>query len=258
MGKIFHLLYRHILRPGLRIFGLQAFIKSGENQWISGVEAQLRALERDMEAKGKSHVCPLIDNSISDQIVFETVDSDKLGAWVAATIETTAPLRDISQNVEGIRDAIFEMLSPLLKSAPTLEKDKVKKQILAICEKAVYLKLAMRRYPGNYKIEVPSRDVRAWGEAGCDKETRDLKPVAWLQVIDHEFSSIDKIRGDASTGTKKRGDVAYISFGALTKFDKEPNGRKHKVVLEKGWVIARGHAGQRRHTSSMVTERDRY
>ena len=66
MGKIFHLLYRHILRPGLRIFGLQAFIKSGENQWISGVEAQLRALERDMEAKGKSHVCPLIDNSISD------------------------------------------------------------------------------------------------------------------------------------------------------------------------------------------------
>jgi len=109
-----------------------------------------------------------------------------------------------------------------------------------------------------YKIEVPSRDVKTWGEAGCDKETRDLKPVAWLQVIDHEFSSIDKIKGDSSIGTKKRGDVACISFGALTRFDEEPNGRRHKVVLEKGWVIARGHAGQRRRTSLTVTESGKF
>ncbi|KAH6612948.1 hypothetical protein B0J18DRAFT_71295 [Chaetomium sp. MPI-SDFR-AT-0129] len=48
MAKIFQLLYRRIFRPGLRIFGVQAFLRSG----ISASEAYLRALEKDLEAKG--------------------------------------------------------------------------------------------------------------------------------------------------------------------------------------------------------------
>lgn len=48
MAKIFQLLFRRIFRPGLRIFGVQAFLRSG----ISASEAHLRALEKDLEAKG--------------------------------------------------------------------------------------------------------------------------------------------------------------------------------------------------------------
>jgi hypothetical protein len=52
MAKIFHLLFRRILRPGLRTFGVQAFIKSGEHASISASEAYLRALERELETQG--------------------------------------------------------------------------------------------------------------------------------------------------------------------------------------------------------------
>jgi hypothetical protein len=52
MAKIFHLLFRRILRPGLRTFGVQAFIKSGEHSSISAPEAYLRALERELESQG--------------------------------------------------------------------------------------------------------------------------------------------------------------------------------------------------------------
>jgi hypothetical protein len=52
MAKIFHLLFRRILRPGLRTFGVQAFIKSGEHSSISASEAYLRALERELETQG--------------------------------------------------------------------------------------------------------------------------------------------------------------------------------------------------------------
>jgi hypothetical protein len=52
MAKIFHLLFRRILRPGLRVFGVQAFLRNEEHHAISASEAQLRALERDLEAQG--------------------------------------------------------------------------------------------------------------------------------------------------------------------------------------------------------------
>lgn len=52
MAKVFQILFRRILRPGLRIFGVQAFIKSGERSSISASEAYLRALERELEAQG--------------------------------------------------------------------------------------------------------------------------------------------------------------------------------------------------------------
>lgn len=51
MAHVFHLLFRRILRSGLRLFGLQAFIKSDENHWISAEEAHLRALEKELEAR---------------------------------------------------------------------------------------------------------------------------------------------------------------------------------------------------------------
>jgi hypothetical protein len=52
MAKIFHLLFRRILRPGLRLFGVQVFLRSDEHQSISASEAHLRALEKDLEARG--------------------------------------------------------------------------------------------------------------------------------------------------------------------------------------------------------------
>ncbi|KAH6857009.1 hypothetical protein B0I37DRAFT_334765 [Chaetomium sp. MPI-CAGE-AT-0009] len=52
MAKIFHLLFQRILRPGLRIFGVQVFLQSEEDPSISESEAHLRALEKELEAKG--------------------------------------------------------------------------------------------------------------------------------------------------------------------------------------------------------------
>lgn len=50
MAKIFQLLFRRILRPGLRAFGLQAFLRSEERHEVSGPETRLRALEKELEA----------------------------------------------------------------------------------------------------------------------------------------------------------------------------------------------------------------
>ncbi|KAL2255016.1 hypothetical protein VTK26DRAFT_4345 [Humicola hyalothermophila] len=51
MAQLFYLLFRRILRPGLRVFGVQAFIKNSKHHAISIAEAHLRALERELEAR---------------------------------------------------------------------------------------------------------------------------------------------------------------------------------------------------------------
>ncbi|KAL2173767.1 uncharacterized protein P884DRAFT_210930 [Thermothelomyces heterothallicus CBS 202.75] len=50
MTAVFQLLFRRILRPGLRMFGVQVFLRSKEHQTISASEAHLRSLERELEA----------------------------------------------------------------------------------------------------------------------------------------------------------------------------------------------------------------
>jgi hypothetical protein len=52
VARVFHLLFRRILRPALRLFGVQSFLRSSEHHSISAAEAQLRALERDLETQG--------------------------------------------------------------------------------------------------------------------------------------------------------------------------------------------------------------
>jgi hypothetical protein len=123
--------------------------------------------------------------------------------------------------------------------------DKAKTQISAICEEAVGLKLAIRRAPGNYKIEVPSRDAKKWGEPGCDSETRALTPQAWLQIIDREARLGSGDEWEPTGGTRSMGDsIACIPFGALTKLEEGAGAEKRKVILEKGWVVAKAEGGK--------------
>ena len=126
----------------------------------------------------------------------------------------------------------------MIKSALNRDTNRVKQQISSISEEAVALKLAMRRYPGNFKIEVPSRDAKTWGEPGCDQKTRVLTSSVWLHVVDHEAVPESGYKRDGAGG--KRGDVSCIPFGALTKIEMGPDGEMRKVILEKGWVISRG------------------
>lgn len=181
-----------------------------------------------------------------------TVDKTTLGAWVATTVDTTAPLRDIPGNVEGVTQEIFEALSPVIRFAFSRNADKVKLQIAAICEEAVRLKLQMRRRPGNYKIEVPSRDAKKWGEPGCDEETRSLGSGLWLQVIDREIDQGTAMKHGhvAPAGGRPGKDIACIPFGALTKLEEGSSGTTRKVILEKGWVIARGHGQEQKRKAS--------
>ncbi|KAK4233237.1 hypothetical protein C8A03DRAFT_48153 [Achaetomium macrosporum] len=202
MATVFHLLFRRILRPGLRIFALQAFLKSDEHS-ISASEAHLRALEKELEARG--------------------VDSTTRHAWIAATIDVTAPLRDVPEHVEGITQQIFEALQPIIRFAFSRNADKVKARISAICEEAVRLKLAMRATSGGYKVEVPSRDAKKWGGPWCDQ------------------------------GQRTSGDVACIPFGALTKLKEGKDEEKKKFILEKAWVISRGGGGKLKRKASTPT-----
>lgn len=55
MAKIFQLLFKRILRPGLRIFGVQVFLENDESPSISDAEARLRALEEELKASGGQH-----------------------------------------------------------------------------------------------------------------------------------------------------------------------------------------------------------
>ncbi|KAL2192899.1 hypothetical protein P885DRAFT_46684 [Corynascus similis CBS 632.67] len=49
MATVFHLIFRRILRPGLRMFGVQDFLRNKEHHIISASEAQLRSLEKELE-----------------------------------------------------------------------------------------------------------------------------------------------------------------------------------------------------------------
>ncbi|KAK4097683.1 hypothetical protein N658DRAFT_456532 [Parathielavia hyrcaniae] len=241
-ARIFHLLFRRILRPGLRLFGVQAFLRCTQHHAISAAEAQLRALEKELEAQG--------------------VDNRTLKTWIATTIDTIAPVRDIPRNSEGVAREILEALSPVIYSSSSrnfmnkttsmnaVTAKKLTTQISSICEQAVRLKLAMRRASGGrrYKIEVPSRDAKKWGEAGCDDETRALRSGAWLQVVDHEGEEVEDMGPSTIARPARRGphaaiggDVAYVPFGALTRAEEgpAPGGERRKVVLERGWVVAR-------------------
>ncbi|KAK4150762.1 hypothetical protein C8A00DRAFT_17763 [Chaetomidium leptoderma] len=235
MAKVFHLLFRRILRPSLRIFGVQAFLRSDEHHSISSSEAHLRGLEKDLEAQG--------------------VQKETLNTWIATTIDTITPLRDIPQNVGGITQEILEALAPVMMLfAFNRNADRVKSQISAICEEAVRLKLAMRRAHGNYKIEVPSRDAKRWGEPGCDQETRALVPAVWLRVIDREAGPGTEEEREAAAGKQTRSDIACIIFGALTKLEEGNSSGKNKIVLEKGCVVSKAETGRLKRKAAVEEE----
>ncbi|KAK3290545.1 uncharacterized protein B0H64DRAFT_350567 [Chaetomium fimeti] len=219
MAKIFHLLFQRILRPGLRIFGVEVFLQSEENPSISDSEAYLRALEQELEAKG--------------------VDNTKLNDWIATTIDATSPLRDIPLNIEGTAQEIFEALNQVIRFAFIRNADKVKGQLLAICEEAVRLKLALRQAPDDYKIEIPSQDPKKWGEPGCDQDTKSLKVAKWIHVIDHEVGPEAQGNREGHRAEDTRDEIACIPFGALTKLGEGAGGEKTKIVLERGWVVTK-------------------
>jgi hypothetical protein len=127
-----------------------------------------------------------------------------------------------------------------------------------MCEQAVRLKLAMRRAPGNYKIEVPSRDSKKWGQHGCDDETRALRTGLWLQVVDHEATPDPAQNQEPALTRAPRDGIACIPFGALTKLEESGPGQKTKVVLEKGWVVSTaGDGGKpKRKASALAGEVD--
>ncbi|KAH6631394.1 hypothetical protein F5144DRAFT_490618 [Chaetomium tenue] len=224
MAKIFQLLFQRILRPGLRIFGVQVFLENDGNSPISDAEVHLRSLEEELEAIG--------------------VDDTKLSNWIATTIDTTSLLQNIPGNIEGTAQEIFEALLPVIRFAFVRNTDKVRDQLSVICEEAVHLKLALRQAPGNYKIEVPSLDSKKWGEPGCDDETRSLNTTRWLRILDREevrTSTQNRREGSISEHTKS--DIACIPFGALTKLEEGPDGERIKTVVEKGWVTTCTKAG---------------
>jgi hypothetical protein len=250
MATIFNLFFRRILRPGLRVFGLQAFLKSDEHS-ISASEAHLRALEKELEARGGKVATRIYHFPPLALLTFDTVlsvDSTTLHAWISATIDITSPLRDVPKHVEGVTQQIFEVLQPVMsKFTSRRNTDKVKAWISAICKEAVRLKLAMRAADGSYKIEVPSRDSKEWGEPGCDQETMALKSKSWLQVVDHETEP-----DDTNNTRRTGGDIACIPFGALTNIKDGQDGGTKKVILEKGWVVSRGAGGKRKRKVSSV------
>ncbi|KAL2156650.1 hypothetical protein VTH82DRAFT_1395 [Thermothelomyces myriococcoides] len=217
MTTVFQLLFRRILRPGLRMFGVQVFLRRKGHQTISASEAHLRSLEKELEAN--------------------QVDHTELNTWIGTTIEATTPLRDIPYNVEGIVQEILKSLSPVIRSSSNHSASKIREQISAICEATVRLKLAIRQAPNNHKIEVPSRDAKKWGESGCDEETRSLRTTNWLHIVDHETEPDAQQRKEQR---QARGDIVCIPFGALTKLDRGADGKKTKIILEKAWVVAKG------------------
>jgi hypothetical protein len=173
-------------------------------------------------------------------MILPPVENTKLGTWIATTIDIASPLRDVPHNIEGIAQEIFEALSSVVVHfAFGRNADKVKAHISNICEEAVRLKLAIRQAPGDYKIEVPSRDSKKWGEPGCDQETRALSTMTWLRVVDREVRLDAQAKGEGPLAKQTRGDIACIPFGALTKLEQGADGEKTKTILEKGWVIAK-------------------
>ena len=149
-------------------------------------------------------------------------------------------LQHIPSNIERTAEEIFEALIPVIRFAFARNTDKVKGQLSIICEEAVRLKLALRQAPGNYKVEVPSQDLDKWGEPGCDEETESLKTTKWLHVLDREYTdsgSQEKRQGLTTEHTKR--EIACIPFGTLTKLGDNADGKKIKIVLEKGWVVTK-------------------
>ncbi|KXX79232.1 Ribosomal RNA large subunit methyltransferase H [Madurella mycetomatis] len=226
MAKIFQLLFRRILRPGLRAFGLQAILRSEERHDVPEPETRLRALEEELET--------------------HNVSNRALSSWIGATIDAAAPLINPERIVDGVADEIFEALSPVIRFAFTRNLDKVKGGVSVICQEAVRLKLAMRGTPGNYKIEVPSRDTETWGEPGCDNEMRALESGLWLQVIEHEVNPDTERKNGVVYSKRASGDIACIPFGALTKLEEGQAGTARKVILEKSWVVSKRVAGERK------------
>lgn len=175
------------------------------------------------------------------------VDERKLRSWVSATIDAAAPLIDVGRIVEGVADEVVAALAPVVRFEFTRNSGRVRDEILAICQQAGCLKLAMRGAPGGYKIEVPSRNAKAWGGPGCDDETRALGSRQWLRVVEREPAIPDsegkKDDGAAGGTNNKRaggGDIACIPFGALTRMEEGPAaGQKRKVVLVEAWVVSR-------------------
>lgn len=51
--------------------------------------------------------------------------------------------------------------------------------------------------------------------------------------------------GEDGAVKRPRGDVACIPFGALTKFEEWADGKRRKLVLERGWVVSRVGAQKR-------------
>ncbi|KAL1836357.1 hypothetical protein VTJ49DRAFT_5249 [Mycothermus thermophilus] len=216
MAKVFHVLFRRILRPGLKAFGLQTFLRTKEHHAISAVESNLRTLEREMESQG--------------------VPPEVINKWVNTTIATIKPLRDVRQNVEGVTQEILEALDPLVKHRFIRNVSQAREKISAICENAVNFKLNLRQHGGKYKVEVPSRDVKRWGEAGCDDDTKAFQPTRWLRVVDHEV--VPSTTEDKQAGSGDLKGISVIVFGALTKvedgiYDEDIE----KVFLELGWVV---------------------
>jgi hypothetical protein len=182
-----------------------------------------------------------VNNSPANPVLPPTlVDDAKLNNWIATTIDTVSPLQHIPSHIEGTAQEIFEALAPVIRFAFIRNTDKVKDQLSSICEEAVCLKLALRQTPGNYKIEVSSRDSNEWGESGCDEETGSFKTTKWLHVLDREDTdsgSQEKRQGPIAEHAKR--EIAYIPFGALTKLREGAGGKKIKIVLEKGWVVTK-------------------
>ncbi|KAL2267867.1 hypothetical protein VTJ83DRAFT_5144 [Remersonia thermophila] len=218
MAKVFHVLFRRILRPGLKAFGLQTFLRTTEHHAISAAESSLRALEREMESR--------------------RVPPEVINEWVKTTIAAIAPLRDVRQNVEGVTQEILEALDPLVTHGFIRSARQARQTIASLCEKAVNLKLRLRQRGGKYKVEVPSRDARRWGEAGFDEGTKAFPPTEWLRAVDHEAAP--STTEDKPAGLGDLRGVSVIAFGALTKVeDGIYDEHAEKTMLEPGWVVVK-------------------
>ncbi|KAK3323262.1 hypothetical protein B0T19DRAFT_442760 [Cercophora scortea] len=228
MDKITEHLYKRILRPGLRSFGLESFQNKPEERDTFLHEAHLRALEAELAKRG------ITDRPLSE--------------WRKHTIEITAPLVTDAARMKQVAGEIADILAPLIPSTDTSsstskkrkKKTKdggVRRKITDICFDAVKLKLAMRKTAGQYKIEIPDAGgkYRYWGEVGADEETLRMSPTEWMEIRD----TIDGRRGEE--------DIVCVPFGALTRFDGEAGGDDvvRKVVIEKAWIVAREVPGER-------------
>ncbi|KAK0621932.1 hypothetical protein B0T17DRAFT_600675 [Bombardia bombarda] len=238
MAKVFEILFRRILRHGLRSFGLEGcVIKSGSKKFSA--EEFLAALDGELER----------------------LDDVALAQWRATTVAVTSNLRRRTAELARLAaEELFSVLFPIIRFQFLENVAAVRHTVLSLCSQAIKLKMAMRRAVGAYRIEVLSDDASTWGEVAFDQLSfgfAQLFKVKDYYILEESSSGEGGGENKGKQGSKGEDKVAKgkgkekedprlfcYAFGALTKLNTismaDGTKKKGKVVVQKGWKVMEG------------------